>query len=112
MNKKVSKEAQELYELAKLPPPIPRPKRVKMKELDHIADCVVEVLDELIDHNIAWAVDDTGVDGLEHDEFIGAIRGTEPIKLTDFNTGYKYMEFTEAVSQSIKTGQHIKLPLN
>ena len=44
-----------------------------MKELDHIADCVVDIVSEHLDHNIAWAVDDTIVDGLEHDDFINAI---------------------------------------
>ena len=33
-----------------------------MKELDHIADCVVDIVSEHLDHNIAWAVDDTIVD--------------------------------------------------
>ena len=37
------------------------------------------------------------------DEFIGAIRGTEQVKLTDFVTGVKYMAFTDAVSKSLIT---------
>ena len=45
------------------------------------------------------------------DEFIGAIRGTETIRLTDFNTGVKYMEFTEAVALSAGSGQPVDLPL-
>jgi len=45
------------------------------------------------------------------DEFIGAIRGTETIRLTDFNTGVKYMEFTEAVALSARSGQPVDLPL-
>tara|TARA_Y100000401_G_scaffold102467_1_gene92805 strand:+ start:457 stop:651 length:195 start_codon:yes stop_codon:yes gene_type:complete len=60
----------------------------KMKELEHIADCVVEVLDELIEHNIAWAVDDTIVDGLEHDEFIGAIHHIRQRVVHKLNTKY------------------------
>ena len=32
-------------------------------------------------------------------EFIGAIRGNEKVRFTDFATGMKYMEFTEAVAQ-------------
>ena len=44
----------------------------KMKELDHIADCVVDIISEHLDHNIAWAIDDTIVDGLKHDDFIDA----------------------------------------
>jgi predicted dehydrogenase len=38
------------------------------------------------------------------EEFIGAIRGTERIKLTTFAAGVKYMEFTEAVARSVATG--------
>lgn len=33
-------------------------------------------------------------------EFIGAIRGEEPIRFTPFETGVKYMQFTEAVALS------------
>ncbi|MFN0196464.1 MAG: Gfo/Idh/MocA family protein [Planctomycetaceae bacterium] len=44
-------------------------------------------------------------------EFIGAIRGEEKVHLTDFPTGVKYMEFTEAVIRSGETGQAIDLPL-
>jgi predicted dehydrogenase len=46
------------------------------------------------------------------DEFIGAIRGTESIRLTDFATGLKYMEFTEAVTRSALAGQPVDLPLD
>jgi predicted dehydrogenase len=45
-------------------------------------------------------------------EFIGAIRGEEPVKLTDFPTGVAYMEFTEAVARSATDGRFIKLPLD
>ena len=45
----------------------------KMKELDHIADCVVDIVSEHLDHNIAWAVDDTIVDKLDGDDFANAI---------------------------------------
>jgi predicted dehydrogenase len=45
------------------------------------------------------------------DEFIGAIRGTETIRLTDFATGVKYMEFTEAVAQSAESNQPVDLPI-
>jgi predicted dehydrogenase len=44
-------------------------------------------------------------------EFVGAIRGQEKIHLTDFITGTKYMEFTEAVTRSAESGQAINLPL-
>jgi predicted dehydrogenase len=44
-------------------------------------------------------------------EFIGAIRGEEMVHLTDFATGVRYMEFTEAVARSAKSGALVSLPL-
>ena len=44
-------------------------------------------------------------------EFVNAIRGLEQIKLTDFETGVKYMEFTEAVIRSMQSGERVDLPL-
>jgi len=37
-------------------------------------------------------------------EFINAIRGIEPVQFTDFATGVRYMEFTEAVARSASSG--------
>ena len=45
------------------------------------------------------------------EEFVEAIRGKGKITLTDFATGAKYMEFTEAVSRALQTGSVVKLPL-
>ena len=45
------------------------------------------------------------------EEFINAIRGEETITHTDFDTGVKYMEFTEAVTRSMMSGTTISLPL-
>jgi len=45
------------------------------------------------------------------EEFVGAIRGHNKIELTDFETGLKYMEFTEAVAKSARTGAAVDLPL-
>ena len=45
------------------------------------------------------------------EEFISAIRGTEPVTLTPFSVGVHYMEFTEAVTRSAQTGQSIALRL-
>ena len=45
------------------------------------------------------------------EEFIGAIRGTETVRLTPFIEGVKYMEFVEAVARSAAQGRHIALPL-
>lgn len=44
-------------------------------------------------------------------EFIGAIRGEEQVRLTDFETGVRYMEFTEAVARSAHSGRPVELPL-
>jgi predicted dehydrogenase len=44
-------------------------------------------------------------------EFVGAIRGLEKIRFTDFATGVRYMEFTEAVHRSATSGDAISLPL-
>lgn len=45
-------------------------------------------------------------------EFIGAIRGEEPVRRTDFASGVAYMEFTEAVARSATEGRFVKLPLD
>jgi predicted dehydrogenase len=44
-------------------------------------------------------------------EFIGAIRGEEPVRRTDFAAGLQYMEFTEAVARSAASGLPVELPL-
>ncbi|RKU21786.1 hypothetical protein C6500_05665 [Candidatus Poribacteria bacterium] len=46
------------------------------------------------------------------EEFVNAIRGEEVITHTDFETGVKYMEFTEAVTLSMQSGAAITLPLH
>ena len=46
------------------------------------------------------------------EEFVNAIRGEEVITHTDFDTGVKYMEFTEAVTRSMQSGTAIALPLH
>lgn len=45
------------------------------------------------------------------EEFIEAIRGDGTVHFTDFATGVKYMEFTEAVTRSAATNQPINLPM-
>jgi predicted dehydrogenase len=44
-------------------------------------------------------------------EFVEAIRQGTPVRLTDFTTGVKYMEFTEAVARSAQQGEPVDLPL-
>jgi predicted dehydrogenase len=45
------------------------------------------------------------------EEFINAIRGKERVTHTDFFTGVKYMEWTTAVSRSVRDGRAVMLPL-
>jgi predicted dehydrogenase len=42
-------------------------------------------------------------------EFVGAIRRTEPVRLTDFATGVHYMAFTDAVHEAARTGCRVAL---
>ncbi len=44
------------------------------------------------------------------EEFIAAIRGEEPVRLTDFAAGVRYMEFTQAVLRSAEHNQPVILP--
>lgn len=61
-------------------------------------------------HEIPIAPDKEGKWRVE-EEFINAIRGLEPIRLTTFTDGVKYMEFTEAVHRSLASGEMVALPL-
>ncbi|CAK9011250.1 Uncharacterized methyltransferase PH0819 [Durusdinium trenchii] len=54
------------------------------------------------EHEMQWRVEE---------EFIDAIRGEGRVELTDFESGVRYMEFTEAVARSISSGKPISLPL-
>jgi predicted dehydrogenase len=42
-------------------------------------------------------------------EFVGAMRGVEPVRLTTFAEGVRYMEFTEAVAVSARTGRRVEI---
>jgi predicted dehydrogenase len=44
------------------------------------------------------------------EEFVNAIRGVEAVTHTDFVTGVKYMEWTDAVTQSLRQGRAVTLP--
>lgn len=62
-------------------------------------------LEELVvpeDKRASWRVEE---------EFVNAIRGQEPVRLTTFEDGVRYMEFTEAVSRSAAQGIAIDVPL-
>ncbi len=43
------------------------------------------------------------------EEFIAAIRGTEPVRYCDFETGVRYMAFTDAVARSAASGGFVDL---
>ncbi len=43
--------------------------------------------------------------------FVNAVRGLEPVTMNTFEIGVHYMEWTEAVHRSAKTGQAVHLPL-
>ena len=45
------------------------------------------------------------------EEFVNAIRGLEPVRLTTFEDGVAYMEFTEAVARSAQSRKSVHLPL-
>ena len=51
----------------------------------------------------AWRVEE---------EFINAIRGKESVTHTDLATGVKYMQWTDAVTRSLRTGERVQLPLD
>jgi predicted dehydrogenase len=61
-------------------------------------------------HEIAVLAEKRGGWRVEAD-FIGAIRGENKVEFTDFKTGVRYMEFTEAVALSAEAGEAIELPL-
>ena len=44
-------------------------------------------------------------------DFVDSIRLGTPVRLTNFETGVSYMEFTEAVARSARTGLAVELPL-
>ena len=46
------------------------------------------------------------------EEFINAIRGQEKVTHTSFEDGVRYMDFTEGVIKSAKTGRAVVLPLD
>lgn len=54
-----------------------------------------------VENRGAWRVEE---------EFINAIRGIEPVTHTNFTDGLKYMQFTDAVTESVKTGNLVRLP--
>ena len=53
--------------------------------------------------------EDTWAGWRVEEEFVGAIRGEERVKLTPFEDGVRYMEFTEAVARSHERGERMEI---
>ena len=66
--KKTSKEAKELHELAMLPPPIPRKRHMKMKELDLIAQGIADHMKEIIEDSADWQLADVPLEGDDYQD--------------------------------------------
>jgi hypothetical protein len=45
------------------------------------------------------------------EDFVASIRGERPVTHTDFETGVRYMQFTEAVARSSRHQVPVTLPL-
>ena len=45
------------------------------------------------------------------EEFVNAVRGREVVTHTDFVTAVKYMEWTDAVTLSMRERREVQLPL-
>ncbi len=63
-------------------------------------DSALSEIDVPADEAGAWQVEA---------DFIAAIRGDRPVGFTDFDAGVRYMEFTDAVARSLRTGGPVEL---
>lgn len=70
-------------------------------EIGQSGDDSLRVLNVPTDKRGGWRVEA---------EFIGAIRGTESVRFTDFETGARYMAFTEAVAESADQDVPVSIP--
>lgn len=60
----------------------------------------------------ALAIDPTKTGGWRvEEEFVNAVRGREAVTHTDFVTAVKYMEWTDAVTLSMRERREVRLPL-
>ena len=60
-----------------------------------VGDAALRDAGELRDAAAGWNVED---------DWVAAIRGERPVALTDFETGVHYMDFTDAVHESMAHG--------
>ena len=72
-------------------------KIVGMRQGEELAELPVEA-----GESAGWRVEE---------EFVGAIRGTEKVRLTTFADGVRYMEFTDAVTASLARGAKVPIHL-
>ena len=63
----------------------------------------MKILEIPKDKQSSWRVEE---------EFINSIRGLETVRRTNFTDAVKYMEFTDAVSESLQTGNSVNLPIH
>ena len=68
-----------------------------------ISDKEMKILEIPKDKQSSWRVEE---------EFINSIRGLETVRRTNFTDAVKYMEFTDAVSESLQTGNSVNLPIH
>ncbi len=66
-----------------------------------IGDTALKILEIPENEQGSWRVEES---------FIAAIRGEEPVTLNDLDTALKYMQFTDAVHQSIQRQIPVSLP--
>ncbi len=69
-------------------------------QIGAVGDAELRVVDIPTEKQGGWRVEA---------EFIGAIRGEETVRFTDFETGVRYMEFTEAVARSAETNMPVEI---
>jgi len=78
------------------------PGGVERVSVGRVSDAALHEIDIPPEQRGRWRVEEA---------FVRAIRGEEPVKLTTFDVGLAYMQFTEAVARSAATGQAVDLPL-
>ncbi len=66
----------------------------------HRQDAETEVVTPSTEERGEWQVEQ---------EFVGAIRGENPVRLTDIPTALRYMEFTDAVRRSAASGERVRV---
>ena len=88
------------------PVPVPTP-----SPLPTHAPAFAEPLQRRPRVSAAWVLTAAAVLALFAVVITNAIRGREPVTHTDLATGVKYMEWTDAVTRSLRSGNTVRLPL-